>query len=305
MSIVAETVQTDGEEDSLSPVPSSVHSEDDETEPIDLENAVDNAGLAAAYAGTADHEALIAAFSAAVAAADQHTIRCPPAANVARPPRARTAPKASATPASAARKLTRKPSGVGAKRGGGAPANGEPVGTFSADLRCAVRVGREVWTAERDGCLVVRCAQSGTMLERVVSGYEWDMILSLLPVAPNAVWCGTEAGPIVVLDRYTRKPLFEARQHSGGVHALASSPEASRVPFVVSGSSDWRLNMWTLEGKLIKTYAGHRGAVRCVLIVSAMEIWTGSDDATVRVWHPSCGLACSPQPRLHIRGLTS
>ena len=47
--------------------------------------------------------------------------------------------------------------------------------------------------------------------------------------------------------------------------------------------------MWSLSGKFIKAYSGHTGGVRCVLVLG-MTIWTGGDDATVRVWDVAYGL---------------
>ena len=81
-----------------------------------------------------------------------------------------------------------------------------------------------VWAAERDGSLVVRDSQTGKTIERIISGHDWERILCIEPVGhgPNGtVWCGTEAGPIIVFDR-ARKLRLEARQHSGTRHTVVT-----------------------------------------------------------------------------------
>ena len=162
----------------------------------------------------------------------------------------------------------------------------QPLGTFNAAVRCAARVGQTVWAAERDGALVVRCAHSAKLLERACSGHDWEAILCLAPVGARAVWCGTDSGPILVFDRSSRTLLLEARQHAGCVHCLCAAPAAAA--FVVSGGADWRLNMWHPDGRHMKTLSGHKGGVRCLLVVG-MHIWSGSDDSSVRVWDAACG----------------
>lgn len=173
-----------------------------------------------------------------------------------------------------------------------ASASSEPQATFAAEVRCAVGVGNTlIWAAERDGSLVVRDSTSGKTIERLVSGHDWERILCIEPVGSGPggmVWCGTEAGPILVFDR-NRKLQLQARQHSGGVHCICAAPKAGGRGFVVSGGSDWRLNMWHLDGTLMKTLSGHTGGVRCALVIG-MEIWTGSDDCTVRVWDAAHGV---------------
>ena len=207
------------------------------------------------------------------------------------------APLADATPKRTAVKVVKSgsrpnlkaPPGVTVKRRQATPSNDhQPQASFAAEVRCAVRVGNNmVWAAERDGSLVVRDSQTGKTIERLISGHDWERILCIEPVGhgPNGtVWCGTEAGPIIVFDR-ARKLLLEARQHSGCVHCICAAPR-----FVVSGGSDRRVNMWhPQDGKLMKTLSGHTGGVRCVLVLG-MQIWTGSDDTSLRVWDAAHGV---------------
>lgn len=164
----------------------------------------------------------------------------------------------------------------------------EPLGSFTADVRCATRVGPSVWTAERDGCLVVRCAATSKVLERVVP-HGWEAILCMTAVGTK-VWCGTESGPILLFDKASRRLTSEARHHSGCVHVVAcSAPSAGGKGFVVSGGADWRVVMWSMEGTLIKVFPGHTGCVR-TLIVLGMTLWSGADDGCIRVWDAAFGL---------------
>ena len=40
---------------------------------------------------------------------------------------------------------------------------------------------------------------------------------------------------------------------------------------------------------MLKTFSGHTGGVRALLVVG-LEIWSGSDDGTLRVWDAACAL---------------
>ncbi|KAL1529579.1 hypothetical protein AB1Y20_000522 [Prymnesium parvum] len=201
--------------------------------------------------------------------------------------------------ASGARQRRRKPSGGGAppaarrREGGGRRAAGAS-GAFGAAVRCAVRVGGAVWAAERDGCVVVRDGQTAAVVERIMVGLH-HLVWCLAPVG-KCVWCGSETGPILMYDAKSYALRGEARGHSKGVHCMAAattckaSGEGASLPeFVCSGGADWRLNMWSAEGKFKKQFSGHTGAVRCVVVLG-MEIWSGSDDGTVRVWDAAYGL---------------
>lgn len=174
-----------------------------------------------------------------------------------------------------------------AKKKSSAAAHDQPQSTYAAEVRTACRVGTSVWLAERDGALVVRDAASGKVIEKILP-HGWEIISSMVAL-PSTVWCGTSDGPILVFDRQSRRVLHEAR-HSGGVQCLCAAPNAGGRGFVVSGGSDWKATMWQLDGKrLLKTFNGHTGAVRCALVLG-LEIFTGSDDGSIRVWEAACGL---------------
>ena len=194
---------------------------------------------------------------------------------------------ATATSGNVGSKSSRRATPTSVTAGGGEI---RPHATFEGMVRCAARVGTTIWTAHKDGCIVIHDAQTGKQLERILSGQGagWEQILAIAP-CNGTVWCGSESGPVLLFDKVTRRIIYEARQHTGCVHCIAAAPTAGGRGYVVSGGADRRLNMWHLDGKLMKTLSGHSGGVRCVLILG-MEIWTGSDDGTVRIWDAAHGV---------------
>ncbi len=287
--------EMEAQDNALSPAPSTVPSEYDEYDDEDVEIAVeDTAFHDANYDGIVDDvdpadpannpDLVLAAYTAAIAAIDDASPHSPKRGVKTAPP-ARTGKAPTAL----------KKSGSKTKRGAAGSGPDQPDVTVDAQVRCAARVGTHVWAAERDGSIVVRCANSGKLIERI-QPHGWEMIWSITPIGPNHVWCGTQAGPILVFDKSTRKIRQELQKHAGGVHCLAQAPAGASRGFVCSGGADWKLVMWSLEGKFIKSFAGHTGGVRCALVLG-MTIWTGSDDGTVRVWDAAHGLfqlSCDP-----------
>ena len=54
---------------------------------------------------------------------------------------------------------------------------------------------------------------------------------------------------------------------------------------VASGSGDNAVNLWTLDGKLLKTFKGHSAAIWGVAFSPNGKILaSGSVDATVKLW---------------------
>ena len=100
----------------------------------------------------------------------------------------------------------------------------------------------------------------------------------------------------------------------GGVYCLATDKIAGAAGRNVwSGSNDFTCNMWNDKGEFLKLYAGHTGGVRSILgactdclfgglseafvedlftyLPTALgsQLWTGSDDHTIRVWDMQFG----------------
>lgn len=145
-------------------------------------------------------------------------------------------------------------------------------------------------------------------------------ILSLAQVG-DAVWAGTQSGAILIYAASSRElraevrvgglPLPQARgtlmpshtrhqvrHHSGGVHCIAASRRlGTPTGFAVSGSADFKVVMHDpATAALKKRFAGHSGAVRAVVVLG-INIWSGADDHTIRVWDGGAGLfglGCDP-----------
>ena len=119
-----------------------------------------------------------------------------------------------------------------------------------------------------------------------------DVTIGAMAAQDGLVWCGTQTGPLLLFDATTRALRRELRAHGGGVHAIApSNGRRGANDFVVTGGADFKLLMFGAAEphKLRKAYSGHGGAVRSALVLG-MQIWSGSDDRTVRVWDAAAGL---------------
>ena len=157
----------------------------------------------------------------------------------------------------------------------------------------AMRVprGREVWCAERDGSIAVRDAHTAALRAKIMVSLH-DVTIGAMAAKDGLVWCATHRGRILIFEATTRALRRELRAHGGGVHAIApSNGRRGANDFVVTGGADFKLLMFGAAEphKLRKAYSGHGGAVRSALVLG-MQIWSGSDDGTVRVWDAAAGL---------------
>ena len=91
------------------------------------------------------------------------------------------------------------------------------------------------------------------------------------------------------------------RGHTAPVCSVAALPDGVRL---LSGSLDKTARLWDVEadkhaGGLLVVLKGHTDAVRCVGTLPDGRLWTGSDDASLRLWvrlphsplspeHPNC-----------------
>ena len=70
--------------------------------------------------------------------------------------------------------------------------------------------------------------------------------------------------------------------HKDYVLSVAFSPDGTAI---ASGSYDYTIKLWNLEGGVFKTFIGHQG---CVLSVAfspdGTMIASGSDDKTIKLW---------------------
>jgi len=182
-----------------------------------------------------------------------------------------------------------KPRGKKKANGGGGSARAPPAPSqISVIIRCAVLVGKEVWLVARDtGSIAIHDAASAAPKENILVMHHLIMSLAAAKRAGKAhtVWAGTDSGTVLLYDGGSRLLLKEvARPHAGAVQCIAvqRAMAGRSARLVVTGGSDRRLCVWEQE-TLTRAFQGHTGAVRCALVLGA-HIWSGSDDATVRVW---------------------
>ena len=109
-----------------------------------------------------------------------------------------------------------------------------------------------------------------------------------LAAAGNRLAHGAPSGTIRVVDPTTGKEALILRGHTGGVYALAFSPDGKTL---ASGSSDATVRLWAVStGRAWRTLSGHTGAVRAVAFSpDGKALASGSDDRTVRVWEVGSG----------------
>ena len=157
---------------------------------------------------------------------------------------------------------------------------------FGAPVRCACRVGEEVWCAERDGSIAVRDAHTAALRAKIMVSLH-DVTIGAMAAQDGLVWCGTQTGPLLLFDATTR-----ALRGSCARTAAACTP--SRRPTAGAGPT----TLWSRAAptssccagaaephKLRKAYSGHGGAVRSALVLG-MQRGAAPTTRTVRVGTP-------------------
>jgi hypothetical protein len=237
----------------------------------------------------------------------------------------------STKPGGGKKKLKKK--GKGKKSGGASsilrlPPSGITLSRAipSAPIRCVVAVDRtkEVWTAEKDGVIVVRDAQTGDVVERLhASPALHNHVVTTLACVEDCVWAGTEAGKLLRIDPVTRTllpaadvaggPVGSGTSTSGGGFATGSATATgaggggmarrtftSAIQIIVAvkervftGSADFMIRAWNARtGAYLRTYSGHSLSIRTLLPMGSTHLWSGSDDKTIRIHQVDTGECC-------------
>ncbi len=164
-------------------------------------------------------------------------------------------------------------------------AYGGPITTlaFSGD-------GKGLLTGTREGGWRLWGSDSGKLLQS-----------SLLPSRPGSspvasvalsadgkrLLTGLRDGTARLWDARTGKGLQHLKGRGGPVNSVAFSPDGRRL---LTGSADGMARLWDAEGKLLRSFAGHRLNVRSVAFApDGKRVLTGSDDFTARLWDTGSG----------------
>lgn len=196
---------------------------------------------------------------------------------------------------------------------------------FGKPIRNAICIGREVWTADWQGNVSVRDREDASKVlgEIPTNRFVWCM----LHVKPGLMLMGQEAHGICVFDskKQEQKDTLTGG-HTGGITCLAVDDAGDDDPEyafpqrkIWSGSNDFTIRQWWVETWRTKGGAptvplrpdqegtftmdvgawqvaivrgaslyGHKNGVRALLKIGP-ELWSGSDDGTVRIWRCSDG----------------
>jgi WD40 repeat protein len=111
------------------------------------------------------------------------------------------------------------------------------------------------------------------------------LLVRCMELVGDHVWCGTEQGPVLVYDAYSRRAVKQIDHHAGSVNCIFVNEHG-----VWTGSGDFSVVQWTKQGfEIVRIFTGHSNAVRALLCFGNVSVWSGSDDHTIRVWDTQRG----------------
>eukprot|EP00996_Jenningsia_fusiforme_P000932 NODE_184_length_2839_cov_31.510036_g167_i0.p1 GENE.NODE_184_length_2839_cov_31.510036_g167_i0~~NODE_184_length_2839_cov_31.510036_g167_i0.p1 ORF type:complete len:894 (-),score=200.34 NODE_184_length_2839_cov_31.510036_g167_i0:45-2726(-) len=152
-----------------------------------------------------------------------------------------------------------------------------------AAVLCVELCGTNVWCAEGSGDIAVRSDRTtkriATISKSLLSPNPIQ-VLCLVAFRDAYVWGGCSDGRIAVFDNANGfEKVKEMYQHCAGVSCMARGDTS-----IFSGSQDFTIIQWdAVFYQRLRTLAGHTNGVRCLRVLGN-QLWSGADDASLRVW---------------------
>ncbi|OLQ05357.1 putative calcium-binding protein CML29 [Symbiodinium microadriaticum] len=204
------------------------------------------------------------------------------------------------------------------KGGDGAGVKCDKTLEFGKPIRNAICIGSEVWTVDWHGVATVRDRDDAA---KVLGEIPTDrFVWSMLHMKPGLMWMGQEAQGISLFDSKRKEPKGNlSGGHTGGVTCLTCDDslgdiDAEEFPLrkAWSGSNDFTLREWIIhtwrskkavpaavkedkEAVVVemgrwkvgmlkgKHMHGHKNGLKTLLKLGPI-LWSGSDDASIRLW---------------------
>lgn len=138
---------------------------------------------------------------------------------------------------------------------------------------------RRIISADRESCLFVWMADSGTILQSVQGPFKCLAVTNNMKFA--VCTNGDTSLRIWSLTREDEKFLVS---HSGEITCFIITADSL---YLISGSKDMSLKVWQASGgKLAQVLVGHTDAVTCVAVsvTNKSQVISGSKDSNLIIW---------------------
>ena len=106
--------------------------------------------------------------------------------------------------------------------------------------------------------------------------------IDALAYSPNGKYIAVSSNKLAFLLNADGGVVDSFFAHTKPITSITFSPDSK---FILTGSSDSSVKLWTLSGKMLHQFIGHTAAVNCVAFSpDGKSIATGSADSTALLW---------------------